>query len=268
MPALPIATHEASTHEVKVLPPRMAARLTVILPVYNEAATLPATIACVRDFAAQRPDCRFLIVSDGSTDGSAALLAAALPEHTPAPAGGVSFLAYPDNRGKGAAIVHAMAAVDTDLVCFMDGDMAYGLDHLDEVTGALAEADVVIGARHESPEERRNTRKFRRFSGWCFNALVRIGLNLPYQDTQAGLKGFRLPAARLIFPRLTLKGFAFDVELLYVASLHALKVVEIPARVARSHRKKPSNVSMTREPLRMARDLAQIRWNDMRGRYD
>ena len=120
------------------------------------------------------------------------------------------------------------------LVVFMDGDMAYGLDHLDEMTLALRTHDVVIGSRRESPEERRNTRKFRRLSGWCFNRLVRLGLSLPYQDTQAGLKGFRLSAARAIFERVTLSGFAFDVEVLFIARRLGYSIAEIPARVARA----------------------------------
>jgi glycosyltransferase involved in cell wall biosynthesis len=182
----------------------------------------------------------------------------------------VEFISYPVNRGKGHAIRTAIAALgagDDACVCFMDGDMAYSLDHLKAMLESLKRCDVVIGSRKESPEERRNTRKFRRLMGWVFNRMVRVGMDLPYADTQAGLKGFRGAAARRIFPQVTLRGFAFDVEALFIARRLGMSIGEIPARVSRSHRKKPSNVNLATEPLRMLGDLMRIRWNSLLGRY-
>jgi glycosyltransferase involved in cell wall biosynthesis len=246
-----------------------AATLTVILPVFNESATLPATCRTVGEFAAAHPAIRFVFVDDGSSDATRSILAGEMPEWT-ASIGALapmSFLSYSANKGKGFAIKTAVERVDSDLVCFMDGDLAYGLDHLAEITSKLRTSDVVIGSRRESPEERRNTKKLRRLMGWIFNGLVRVGVGLPFEDTQAGLKGFRTPAARIIFSRTRLRGFAFDVEALFIARRHGFSISEIPARVSRSHRKKPSNVNLYLEPLRMARDLMTIRLHGLLGRY-
>lgn len=247
--------------EVKPLNPELGG-ITVVLPVYNEAATLDATLDAVFAFSGEHPGARFVFVSDGATDETNAILARRLQGQDR-----VTALIYEHNRGKGYAIAYAIERIRAPLVMFMDGDLAYGLDHIGEIEAALRTADVVIGSRKESPEERRNTRKFRRLSGWCFNRLVRVGLGLPFADTQAGLKGFRLPAAKAIFSRLRLTGFAFDVEALFIARRLGLRITEIPARVSRSHRRKPSNVSMWREPVRMAGNLLQIRWNALRGKY-
>ncbi len=243
--------------------------LTVILPVFNEAATLPKTLATVSEYAARSADVFFVFVDDGSTDDTKPILAGSIPAWSAANAqlAPVSFLSYPTNRGKGHAIAAAVKSVCTDLVCFIDGDLAYDLDHLAVIISALRKSDIVIGTRKESPAERRNTKKLRRLMGFVFNSMVRVGMRLPHEDTQAGLKGFRTIAARTIFSRTRLRGFAFDVEVLYLARRHGFTVSEISARVSRSHRAKPSNVNLLLEPLRMARDLATIRINSLLGRY-
>ncbi|MBX7106459.1 MAG: glycosyltransferase [Gemmataceae bacterium] len=263
MPA-PSLHHGSDTAQAVEIKPARAkgVALSVILPVYNEAATLDATLDAVLAFAAGRPDVRFVFVCDGATDQSEEILRRRLAGHDRC-----ELRAYQPNRGKGYAVAYAIREIDSPLVMFMDGDLAYSLDHIDDMLAALATADVVIGSRRESPEERRNTRKFRRLSGWCFNRLVRVGLGLPFADTQAGLKGFRLEAAREIFSRLRLSGFAFDVEALFLARRLGFSIAEIPARVSRSHRRKPSNVSMWREPVRMAGSLLRVRWNAITGRY-
>ena len=245
------------------------ASLTVILPVFNESATLPNTLATVTEYAARFPDLFFVFVDDGSTDDTFSILATSVPAWTAAVAQlvPVSFMSYPQNRGKGHAIAAAVKSVCTDLVCFIDGDLAYDLDHLPAIIAALLKSDIVIGTRKESPAERKNTKKLRRFMGFVFNGIVRVGMRLPYEDTQAGIKGFHTIAARTIFSRTRLRGFAFDVEVLYLARRHGFTVSEISARVGRSHRAKPSNVNLLLEPLRMARDLATIRINSLLGRY-
>ena len=245
------------------------ASLTVILPVFNESATLPNTLATVTEYAARFPDIFFVFVDDGSTDDTSSILAASVPAWSAAVAqiAPVSFLSYSQNRGKGHAIAAAVKSVCTDLVCFIDGDLAYDLDHLPVIIAALRKSDIVIGTRKESPAERRNTKKLRRLMGFVFNGIVRIGMRLPHEDTQAGIKGFRTVAARNIFSRTRLRGFAFDVEVLYLARRRGFSVSEISARVSRSHRAKPSNVNLLLEPLRMARDLATIRIGSLLGRY-
>ncbi|CAN5837959.1 glycosyltransferase family 2 protein [soil metagenome] len=256
--------------------------MTVIMPVYDESATLPSTLDAITAYAAANPDYRFIFVNDGSTDDTAAVLRSRLaligggelrPDGTWTNPGAdhtvrVALLDFPQNRGKGAAVRRAMSLLDSEFVCFMDGDLAYlPEDHLPALMAALETHDVVIGARHESPEERRNTKRLRRVMGWTFNRIVRIGLGLPMEDTQAGVKAFRAPAARTIFERSRLSGFSFDVELLFIAKRHSLTIAEIPAKVARAHRKKPTKVNLATEPARMLRDLFKVRWNWLRGRY-
>jgi dolichyl-phosphate beta-glucosyltransferase len=239
--------------------------LSVILPFFNEAESLPATLAALATFSLDHPDDAFVFVDDGSTDAGPALVAAAA-----ATCPSIRLHRLPQNVGKGGAVragVAHLALGPGELVCFMDGDLAYGPEHLNDLREKLAEFDVVIGSRTESPDERRNTRKFRRLLGWGFNLAVRTLLGLPLKDTQAGLKGFRSEAASAIFPRVRLRGFAFDVELLFVAHALGLTIAEIPAKVARSHRRKASSVNLGTQPLIMLGALLKVRLNGLLGRY-
>src|SRR5260370_23423187 len=98
-----------------------------------------------------------------------------------------------------------------------------------------------------------------------FNRVVRLALLPGIRDTQAGLKGFTSRAAELILPRVTVPGFGFDVELLYIARKHGLRIRQ-PAGHYR-YEDEPSTVRFAADAVTMLRDLARIRWNDWRGRY-
>lgn len=253
----------------------VAPQMTVVLPVFNEAASLPRTLEKLERFATARGEYRFLFVNDGSTDGTHDMLAASLPpidadasaarhnDDWPA----ITYLSYSRNRGKGAAIRTAFELPRTEQVCFMDGDMAYSLDHLDVLSAALADHDVAIGCRDLIPSEVRSVWLPRRLTGGMFNLIARWGCGLPFRDTQAGLKAFRTAAARRIFPLVRQTGFTFDVEVLYIAQRLGLRIGQVPARVSAAHRRRGSNLNLLTHPPRMLADLARIRWNGLRGKY-
>jgi len=98
-----------------------------------------------------------------------------------------------------------------------------------------------------------------------FNRVVRLVLLPGILDTQAGLKGFTARATELIFPRLTIAGFGFDVELLYIAKQHGLTVAQ--AAVHYRYDDEPSTVRFAADAVEMLEDLVKIRWNAWRGRY-
>jgi dolichyl-phosphate beta-glucosyltransferase len=98
-----------------------------------------------------------------------------------------------------------------------------------------------------------------------FNWLVRRTLLPGILDTQAGLKGFTADATTTLFPLLTVPGFGFDVELLYIALRHGLRVTQVPVRFR--YDSEPSSLRFARDGATMLGDLVRIRWNGWRGRY-
>jgi dolichyl-phosphate beta-glucosyltransferase len=98
-----------------------------------------------------------------------------------------------------------------------------------------------------------------------FNLMVRGCLGIEVSDCQAGLKGFRRAAADIVFPRQRLDGFAFDVELLYIARRFKLDVRQVPVEFR--YFSEPSLVYFLRDSVCALRDLVRIRLNALRGRY-
>ena len=203
-----------------VLPKARQARptLTVVLPCYNEAERLPRTLRSLLAHLSGAPgEVEVLVVDDGSTDATVAAVAAIAAADVR-----VRLLCLSPNRGKGAAVRAGMLAAEGELIVFTDADGSYGPSELDRIIRALAEAPVAIGARVTTRGP-----LTRRVASRVFSLAIRVLVGLPFRDTQSGLKGFRRAAAREVFSRARLDGFAFDVEALLLAGRLGLDVVEV-----------------------------------------
>lgn len=246
-----------------------ATRVEVLLPVYNESGLIRATFSAVDAFARDHTDYAMVFVDDGSSDQTPAILRELIDERTKAGAPGVvRLLALTPNRGKGGAVRAGINQATAPLVMFTDGDLAYSLEHLPKLAAMLDNGnDVVIGSRSLVHRSERNTTAMRRLMGWTFNRCARLMLGLREKDTQAGLKGFTLPAARRIFRLAGLGGFAFDVELVYLAHRLKYRVGELPAYVSEEHSYKRSKVNLAKDPARMFGALVQVRAGALLGRY-
>lgn len=238
---------------------------TVILPVFNEAGVIKDVYERVCRFARSNPDFEFVFVDDGSTDQTSDVLKALIEKSTN---GCSAMLSYRPNAGKGYAVRTGVEYAETDYVCFMDGDLAYSLDHLHQLVAYLEDHDVVAGSRSLDHQKQKNIQLLRRIMGWGFNGLARTLLGLPYRDTQAGLKGFRREAARRIFSMQRIRDFTFDVEVLYLARHLGYRVAEFPVRVSEDHVYKGSKVNLLKDPLRMFYNLVRIRIYGLLGKYD
>ncbi|MBX3358402.1 MAG: glycosyltransferase [Phycisphaeraceae bacterium] len=247
------------------VPVHRAAVMAVLMPVYNEGEQAAQVARDVTAFAQTRPQHDFTFVLDGCSDNTEQVILDHLAGY---PGGNVHVLALRRNRGKNGAIRAGLRRTNARLVCYLDGDLAYSLDHLDALESALATHDVAIGSRSLVAREEGRPGLLRRILGSTFNTIARAILGIPFRDTQAGLKGFRIDAARRLFAQQRIRNFAFDAELLYLACRDGLSVAEIPARVNPGHAAIGSNVRLVRDSLRMLASLIQVRLDDWRGRYD
>ena len=240
------------------VPPTMPAPfVSLVIPAYNEAHRLPNTLnRCVEFFRQWGHPWEILVVDDGSTDGTAAAVAAlgaTVPE--------VRCLTVP-HGGKGLAVRAGMLAAGGRWRMFADADLAVDITQLPDFL--VTHADVAIGSR-EAPGARRIGEPFtRHLIGRVFNLFVQILVLRGVSDTQCGCKMFSAESARTLFSQSRLRGFGFDVELLYLAKRHGLSLREIP--VVWHYR--PGSRVRVGTGLSAFLQLAQIRWNALTGAYD
>ncbi len=127
---------------------REARHVSVILPVYNERSCINETFNAVLDYAECHPFYCFIFVNDGSTDETAAILERKIAASQTFQ---IKLISYSERCGKGYAVKQGIEAADGDYICFLDGDLAYSLEHLDQLFDQLAEFDMVIGCRNLVP---------------------------------------------------------------------------------------------------------------------
>ena len=232
--------------------------LSLVFPCYNEAERLPQTLAAYLAHLSRRPgEVEVLVVDDGSTDQTLAVAQAIAARDER-----VRVIGSQPNRGKGHGVRTGMLQARGELIVFTDADGSYGPGEVVRVKAALADAPVAIGSR---PAGWATGPPTRRFASRLFNRAIQALLGLPYRDTQCGLKGFRRQAALELFGRAQLDGFAFDVEILFVARRLGLAVSEVPVR---AEVRDGSKVQLAVDALGMLSDVLRVRRWAMSGGYD
>jgi dolichyl-phosphate beta-glucosyltransferase len=237
------------------LAPRGEIQLSIVIPAYNEQARLPRTVLeTIRWCMARNLNFELIIADDGSRDGTLGI--ARLLEETDVR---VRALACP-HMGKGAAVRTGMLNAKGRLVLFMDADGATPLDELPKLLAAIEDGhDVAIGSRvvQQPGQVEVRTSLHRRIIGRAFAFLVNLFAFEGIGDTQCGFKLFRRDAAAAIFSRQKTAGFAFDVEVLFIARRLSLSIAEIPVNwVAQPG----SKVNLVADSIRMLWDISRFRW--------
>lgn len=186
---------------------------------------------------------------------------------------GVRVLENDRNRGKGFSVARGMLATTARHRVFTDADLAYPLTEVWNILEALEDgADIAIACRVLPDSEYQMSSSYlqylytRHVMSRAFNRLVRLTLLPGVLDTQAGLKGFTAKAATEVFSRVSIAGFGFDLECLYVARRLGLRVEQVAVRFR--YDDEPSSVRLMRDAATMAVDLARIRWRGWRRGYD
>ncbi len=240
-------------------------KVSVILTVYNEAECIEKTLETILTFSYNKPYYHFIFLNDGSTDKTKQILETNLES---AQTSKVKIISYKNNKGKGYAVKTGVEYAEGDYICFIDSDLAYSLEHLENIFEKLDNFDVVIGCRNLIPKSVNQVNLIRKVAGKVFNVVSRKILNLPCIDMQAGIKGFRKDVAKELFKKQGITGFSFDVELIYLAKKKGYTIGQIPARVSDKHLSKASKVNLFIDSIQMLIDLLKINFNDRTGRYE
>jgi dolichyl-phosphate beta-glucosyltransferase len=246
----------------------LAPALSIVVPTWNGADRLAQTLDHLRGFRAELDEItEIVIVDDCSEPGTARIITdfAEDNEFTVA-------LRNAQNRGKGYSVARGMLQARGEYLVFIDSDLAYPSGEVTKLIGALKEGNDVAIASRVLPESRYvmsptffHYLYTRHVMSRAFNRVAQAVLLPGILDTQAGLKAFTARAAQLIFPRQTLHGFGFDLECLFIARLHGLKVKEVP--VDFYYGSEPSTISFAKHGAEMLIDLVRVRRNARRGVY-
>ncbi|MCX8026468.1 MAG: glycosyltransferase [Thermodesulfovibrionales bacterium] len=236
-------------------------KMAIILPLYNEENKVLQVLTEVKDFAKRRKDYYFVFVDDGSTDKTYHILKDNIDSDE-----NIDVIGYSQNRGKGYAIKYGFEHIDAEYYCFTDSDLAYPLELLDTIYTQLQQYDLVIGSRKMGNSLRRPN-LVRHILGEGYNRIMRFILGVPFKDSQAGIKGFRKKVVRSVFPKMTIFGFGFDPEILFLAQKEDFTISEIPVKEKASHTYKSCKIKLTKDSLRMFRDLIKVRINNSLKRY-
>lgn len=227
--------------------------LSVVIPFFNENRRLEKTLPLLLSFIDRLPFAsEILLVDDGSTDRSLEVVTHLLKGRS------YALLRNAGNQGKGSAVRQGMLAAQGKFILFSDADLSTPLEEVLRFLPILErEADLVIGSRalRSSRVEIHQARP-RELMGKFFNRIARLLSFRDIQDSQCGFKCFRRGAARDLFSRQKLDGFAFDAEILFLAQRLGYRIRE-EAVIWRNDPQ--SKVHLLRDPVRMFFDLLRIR---------
>ncbi|MDK2980267.1 MAG: hypothetical protein PWQ55_614 [Chloroflexota bacterium] len=234
--------------------------LSIIIPAYNEATRLPASLEKIHAFLqTQSYEAEIVVVENGSTDDTFAL-AQALQARIPN-----LVVVHEGRRGKGWAVRRGMHIARGEYRFFCDADLSMPIDEIPRFfPPLLADAPVAIASREAPGAVRYDEPEYRHIIGRVFNWIVRLLVLPGLQDTQCGFKCFRADVVEQVFPLVTNSGWTFDVEALFIARRLGYTIKEIPIPW---YYNPHSNIRVLRDSLQMGTDLLKIRWNAITGKY-
>ena len=234
--------------------------VSVVIPAYNEERTLGAHLRDILAYGAAQPwDLEILVVDDGSSDRTVEITLEAERRHSE-----VRLLRQSVNIGKGSAVRRGLRAAKGDIRGFTDADAATEIVELERILPAFQSgARFVIGSRAKHQEGVSVEAKLhRKIIGRSFNALLRFLLGMKdadgraITDTQCGFKWLTGEACEALLAHAFVDGFAFDVELIYLANRLGLEIREVPINWTD---RGASSVNLLTEPARMLMAALAVR---------
>jgi dolichyl-phosphate beta-glucosyltransferase len=236
-------------------------RISVVVPAYNEALRILPTIGAIATHMSSRSTepWELIVADDGSSDNTVELL------------NNLGFvnmqvLVAKANGGKGSAVRRGVEASRGEYILFADADQSTPIEQFDMLLGRLVDGgyDIAVGSRADLSASETKKSVFRRIATTGLRLIVKLGFGIKIRDTQCGFKLFRADIARDLFSRQRIRGFSFDLELLYLAQKRGYRTLEIPVEWIDAP---GSTLDVGKVSLSFLADLCKIRINHLRGLY-
>jgi glycosyltransferase involved in cell wall biosynthesis len=239
--------------------------LSIIIPAYNEEQRITPTLEALDAHLRRTPTLRYelIVVDDGSTDGTAALieqLAHRIPN--------LRVIRSTPNRGKGAVVRVGMLAARGHVRLMCDADGSMPPSQMSKLLARIAQGDVeiAIGSRYVDGATAAHSQPlYRRLWSRLCNKVIQRTLVPGVLDTQCGFKAFTAEAARDLFGRAKIDGWAFDLEILALARRRGWGIAEIAVEWVDDKR---SRVNPLKDLWKVIKEAVAIRRNLRTGVYD
>lgn len=225
--------------------------ISIVIPAYNEERRIGQTISALRSYLrAKKYVYEIIAVDDGSADRTVNVLKDML-------ASDLRIITV-TKSGKGTSVKEGVLSADYEYVFFMDADLSTDVNEITKFVNIFKkeqDVDIIIGSRYLPDGSVIIQPPFRNFVGKTFSLLKSKMLSINFYDSQCGFKAFRRDIGKKIFSKSIIKGFSFDVELLYIALLNNIKVKEVSVE----WRHKPGgHVNIMADSVPMLIELFQI----------
>ncbi len=209
---------------VELAAPVALGKISVLLPAYNEEGSIKLAYQNISSVLSKTPyKFEIIVIDDGSTDRTREFANEILGEH-------LKLVGYPSNRGKGEALRFGSTFASGEFSIFLDSDCEIDPWNVNLYIKALSGCDIAIGSKR-NVNSKVSQPFVRRVLSLGFNAVVQLLTRTRITDTQCGFKAFRTSALEQIMPLISVKKYAFDVEILTVATLLGMRIKELPVNV-------------------------------------
>lgn len=238
--------------------------LSVIIPAYNEEKYIANAVMDIsRYLSKQDYSFEIIIINDGSKDNTAKIC-----KELQSTIYNLRFINNEFNQGKGAVVKQGILASVGKYRIYLDADGAISIDQIEKFWPYIKEGyDVVIGSI-EIPgavKEEEYT-PYRVILGKLSKYLIRAMTIWEIHDTQRAFKLFKADAAEKIFPKQTIMRWGFDIEIIVIAKTLGYKIKELPVKwINPSAQGKGVSIWGYFNTLK---ELLQIKWNLIRGKYN
>lgn len=240
--------------------------VSIVVPAFEEQERLGDSIHKILTYLAESGvNGELIVVDDGSGDATAETARLACAKF---PGTNTRVIRYEENRGKGFAVKTGLLASSAETALFSDADLSTPIEEMHKLIDPIVNGDfdVTFGSRALDRSLIGTHQPWRREQGGrVMNLIIKTMSGLPFYDTQCGFKAFNMNKFRPMLDVMTIDRFGFDVEFLFVAKHHDLRLAEIPVRW---NNVEGSKVSVIRDTWRMFSELNQIRRNAKKGVYE
>jgi glycosyltransferase involved in cell wall biosynthesis/tetratricopeptide (TPR) repeat protein len=248
-------------------------KLSIVIPCYNESQRIQLLFNALDDFSKKwKDDYEIIIVDDGSTDNVVKVIKDNPVIQRLESEGRFILEVLQVNQGKGFALKRGVEIASGTHILTMDADLSYHpeliIDWL-KIKGSFNNNEILLGSRLHSKSENvwekeatPNKKMLRMFAGYIFSGITKILTTIKVRDNQSGFKLYPATVAKYLFEKMTISGWAHDVELLYLADLNRVKIQEMPVKCIN---REGSKISLVSDSLKM---LLQLFWLGIKVRFN